>query len=116
MKNTAKMLIFVWAIMGVTFSGINSVIAKDRPPRQEKEVDALTDEQVKTVKTILSDYDSDALTATDAKAIHEAFREAKIPGGKALDSAVDDAGFDSKKLRELDPPPDRPERQGRGRR
>ena len=113
MKNTAKMLMFVWAITGIALGGFNSVIAKDKPPRQEKEVEALADKQVETVKTILSDYDSEALTADDAKAIHQAFREAKIPGGKALDAAVDDAGFDSEKLRELDPPP---ERQGRGRR
>ena len=109
MRNKSKMLMLVWAIVGITFSGFNSVTAKDEPPRKEKEVDVLTDEQVETVKSILSEYDSEALTADDAKAIHEAFREAKLPRGKGLNTAITDAGFDSEKLRELDPPPDRPE-------
>ena len=103
----------VWAIVGITFSCFSSVIAQDRPPREEKEVDILTEEQVETVKSILSDYDSDALTADDAKAIHEAFREAKLPKGKGLNTAITDAGFDPEKLRELDPPPDRPKRRKR---
>lgn len=57
------------------------------------------------VKAILSKYDSTVLTATQAKAIHEAFRQAGIPGGPAENEAVRAAGFDPEKLRDLDPPP-----------
>ena len=68
---------------------------------------SLTDEQKATVKSILSKYNASTLTADDAKAIHRAFRDAGVRPGPGLHEAVTSAGFDPKKLRELDPPPDR---------
>jgi Spy/CpxP family protein refolding chaperone len=80
-----------------------------RPPRREGTADnrseSLTDAQKTKVKEILAGYKADALTADQAKAIHDAFRQAGIPGGPAENTAVKEAGFDSGRLRELDAPP-----------
>ena len=69
--------------------------------------ETLTDAQVLQVKSILSKYDAATLTADQAKAIHESFRQAGIHCGAAVNAAVKAAGFDPEKLRDLAPPPDR---------
>ena len=71
---------------------------------------SLTDAQKSSVKSILSKYKASTLTADDAKAIHRSFKDAGIRGGPGLNKAVISAGFDSDKLRDLDPPPDRTSR------
>ena len=71
---------------------------------------SFTEQQKATVKSILSKYKAATLTADDAKAIHRAFRDAGLRGGPGLNEAVTSAGFDSDKLRDLDPPPDRKDR------
>jgi hypothetical protein len=68
---------------------------------------SLTEAQKETVKSILSKYKASSLTADDAKAIHGAFRDAGLRGGPGLNEAVTSAGFDSDRLRDLDPPPGR---------
>ena len=65
----------------------------------------LTDAQKAQVKGILSKYDANALTAEQAKAIHEAFRQTGLHGGPALNDTVKAVGFDPDKLRDLAPPP-----------
>jgi len=67
----------------------------------------LTDAQKEQVKAILAGYDAKTLTADQAKAIHEAFRQAGVRGGPATDDVVKGAGFDPNRLRDLAPPPDR---------
>jgi len=79
-----------------------------QPPGGEDgcgKAEALTDAQVKQVGTILAQYDAQALTAEQARAIHEAFHQAGLPGGPAINEAVAAAGFSPDKLRDLDPPP-----------
>ena len=71
-------------------------------------MEALTDVQTKQVATILSGYDAQALTAEQARAIHSAFRQAGLPGGPAINKAVEAAGFSPDKLRDLDQPPSAP--------
>ncbi len=66
---------------------------------------SLTDAQKAAVKSILSKYNASTLTANDAKAIHSAFRDAGVKSGPGLNEAVTSAGFNSDKLRDLDPPP-----------
>ena len=81
-----------------------------RPPREERTAPAvtpLTEAQQAQVKAILSKYDVSTLTADNAKAIHEAFRQAGIRGGPAINEAVKAAGFDPDRLRDLAPPPGR---------
>lgn len=80
------------------------------PPRSHP----LTDEQKSLVQSTLAEYDSENLTADDAKKILNTFREAGIRPGKELRQAIEDAGFDEKQLLDLagpeggqKPPPSR---------
>jgi hypothetical protein len=61
----------------------------------------LTDEQKKTVQDILSNYDADNITATDAQSIFEKFKDAGITPTKGLKEAIESAGFDADNLRSL---------------
>lgn len=92
------------AILAITLLAVNAFgQTAARPTREESQ--SLTAEQTTQVKSILSKYNPSSLSATDARAIHEAFREAGIRGGPAENEAVKAAGFDPEKLRDLDPPP-----------
>ena len=73
---------------------------------RQRSGDVLTDAQKEQVKTILSKYNSNTLTADQAKTIHEAFRHAGMRGGPTMNDAIKSAGFDPEKLRDLAPPPD----------
>jgi hypothetical protein len=73
------------------------------PPDDAKESTPLSDDQKATVSSILSNYDPSKLTADDAKAINQAFKDAGLPFGKALGDAIENAGFSVKTLRSLDP-------------
>ena len=73
---------------------------------QAAEDQQLSNEQSDKIKSILSAYDPATITASDAKAIHNAFREAGIRKGPGMLEAVKAVGFDHEKLRSLDPPPD----------
>jgi phosphatidylethanolamine-binding protein (PEBP) family uncharacterized protein len=70
------------------------------------ESESLTAEQKNRVKAILSKYSESSLTATDAKAINNSFREAGMRNGPGLQQAIKDAGFVPEKITALDPPPD----------
>ncbi|MFA9392482.1 MAG: hypothetical protein ACERKD_21910 [Prolixibacteraceae bacterium] len=72
---------------------------------QEERMETLTELQKEKVKAILSHYKAATLTANDAKAIHEAFREAGLRGGPVTEEVIREAGFDADKLRDLAPPP-----------
>jgi len=63
----------------------------------------LSDAQKAQVKTILSKYNAETLTSEQARAIHEAFRQAGLRGGPALNEAVKASGLDPEKLRDLAP-------------
>ena len=75
--------------------------------RQEERIETLTEDQKEKVKAILSHYNAATLTANDAKAIHEAFRNAGLHGGRAVETVTREAGFNPDKLKELAPPPNR---------
>lgn len=79
--------------------------ADNNTPRQEQG-EILTTEQAAQVKQILSLYAATSLTAADAIAVHNAFREAGLRGGPAMNETIKAAGFDPDKLRNLAPPPD----------
>ncbi len=90
-----------------------------RPARREQpaqDTTSLTQAQTTQVKAIMSKYDPKTLTADQAKAIHEAFRQAGMRAGPAMGDAVRAAGFDPERLRELAPPPDRQRGDGDDRR
>ena len=69
--------------------------------------ETITEAQKEKVKAILSHYNATTLTANDANAIQEAFREAGLRGGPAAEETIREAGFNPDKLRDLAPPPDR---------
>lgn len=73
----------------------------------EERIESLTEEQKEKVKAILSHYNAATLTAKDAKAIHEALRDAGLRTGSAVEAVIIEAGFDPDKLKELAPPPGR---------
>ncbi|MDM8544675.1 hypothetical protein QUF90_26665 [Desulfococcaceae bacterium HSG9] len=91
-----------------------------RPGRRgnRRAAQSLTDEQIAQVAEILSQYDASSLTAEDARAINDAFREAGIRQGPGQQEAIEAAGFDPRVISSLDPPPDRggqgPPRQDKG--
>jgi hypothetical protein len=117
MKNVSKKAIaflWVWGFISVMFWG--TVLAGDNapvPPRgngnQEQQ---LSDEQKAKVVSILSRYDSSSLTAADAKAINNAFREAGIRQGPGQHEAIEAAGYNPEKISALDPPPNRKKKGG----
>lgn len=74
---------------------------------REERAGAITEAQKEKMKAILSNYDATTLTANDAKAIHEAFREAGLRMEPNVESVIMEAGFDPEKLKELAPPPSR---------
>ncbi len=85
------------------------------PPRdsgRSREMESLTDVQKQQAKAILSKYDAATLTAEQALAIHEAFRQAGLRGGPAMADTIKAAGFDPDKLRDLAPPPNQVDRGG----
>jgi hypothetical protein len=83
-----------------------------KPGQQHEKAKALTSAQTATIKNILSKYNASKLTAADAKAIHEKFREAGLHAGPETNDAIIAAGFDPEKLRDLDPP-ENPDSQGK---
>jgi hypothetical protein len=107
-----KKQILIVGMIGLLTLSINPLMAQQRPEKgsKQEQVDELTDAQITTVNKILADYDSESLSADDAKAIMKALREAKIPGGKGVETAINDAGFSFEKIRELAPPPARPDK------
>lgn len=78
--------------------------ARERREGQPQKAEPLTDAQQAQVKAILAKYDANTLTADQAKAIHEAFRQAGLRGGPAINEAVKASGFNPDKLRDLAPP------------
>lgn len=107
-----KQVLFI-ALLVVLTTGINSLMAQ--PPGGGKGghrelVDKLTEEQTKKVKDILSKYDSKSISENDAKDIMEALRKERIPRGKGVETAFENAGFNFEEVRKLAPRPSRPTR------
>ncbi len=98
-------LITLLFVMLVTISVRSSGQDKQDPNQKPQQTQqSLTPQQTATIKQILSKYNPATLTAADAKAIHEQFRQAGIHAGPETKTAITAAGFDPEKLRTLDPP------------
>jgi len=93
-------LMLMGLIRGMGFSQDN----KNSKQKHRGNSQTLTAEQTALIKTILSKYNASTLTADEAKAIHEKFREAGIHAGPESKDAIIAAGFDPEKLRTLAPP------------
>lgn len=62
---------------------------------------SLSDAQQQTIKDTLENFDADNLSASDATSIVDAFTEAGIQPGAAMESAMEDLGFDAKAVGEM---------------
>jgi hypothetical protein len=102
-----KVLSLLTIVMLMTLIEGKSFSQENQNPnqKQQQNLQSLTVEQKALIKTILSKYNASTLTADQAKAIHEKFREAGIHGGPETGAAIIAAGFDPEKLRSLAPPP-----------
>ena len=110
-----KTLILIFA-MSLTAANLMARSEDAPPPRDGGEMrqegrrgesQTLTSEQKAKVADVLAKYKASTMTAADARAIHEAFRDAGLRDGPALKQIMEEAGFDLDKLRDLDPPPDK---------
>ncbi len=81
--------------MGVGNSG---ALSHSAPPKQDK---PLTEQQSQLVSDTLSEYSPDTLSQDDAINIVQAFSEAGITPGKALEEAMGENKFDAKAVGEL---------------
>ncbi len=81
--------------MGVGNSG---TLSHSAPPKQDK---PLTEQQSQLVSDTLSKYDPDTLSQDEAINIVQAFSEAGITPGKALEEAMAENKFDAKTVGEL---------------
>lgn len=73
----------------------------NRPPPPAKNENPLTDEQAMLVNETLSEFDVHTLTESNAQSIVATFSQAGIEPGKALETAMKEAGFDAKSLGHL---------------
>lgn len=72
------------------------------PPMQSlNSQSSLTDDQLQTIKDVLSEYDADKLTSSDALSIVETFQEVGIAPGPELVAAMSRAGFDAQTVGQL---------------
>jgi hypothetical protein len=70
--------------------------------------EGLTDDQKAQIQSILSQYDPDNVSAEDAKAIFQAFKDAGIKPARGMKEVIEVAGFDAEDLRAKGMPDDRP--------
>ena len=112
MNTQTRTILLSLVILAAVFApGLAQTAPSDRPPREEQQT--LTDQQKATVKSILSKYNPASLTADDARAINDAFREAGLRSGRDLRDAIQEAGFDAEAIRKLAPPPNARDESGR---
>ena len=62
---------------------------------------SLTIAQLETISSVLENYDSSNLSASDAQSIIASFEEAAIEASSDLQSAMEDLGFDAKEVGDL---------------
>lgn len=103
-----KKIVSLFVITGLVSASISCATLQPKAAEIKEapkvEAEKSNADMVDKIKSILSKYDFSALTAEDAKAIHEAFRDAGFKSGKKQEKAIKEAGYDPAILRELDPP------------
>lgn len=93
-------------------SGSNSMQGMMPPQQQQVK---LSTNQTQLIEDTLAEFDPENLTEADAQSIVEAFSEAGIQPGSALEQAMSEAGFDAREVGDLagvgqggNPPPPPP--------
>ncbi|XPF93968.1 hypothetical protein ACM9HF_18445 [Colwellia sp. RE-S-Sl-9] len=79
-------------------NSINSGMPMPPPPRSDQK---LTEEQQSLISETLSKFDAENINETDALSIIDAFSQAGIQPGEALEKAMSSFGFDAKTLGDL---------------
>ena len=102
-RNLTASIVIVFMLLSPLIGFCQQNQKTDQRPQGKSQ--PITAEQTLQIKKILSGYNASKLTAADAKAIQEKFREAGIHGGPETANAITAAGFDPEKLRTLAPPP-----------
>src|SRR5664279_485865 len=69
--------------------------------QSQYQTQTLSDDQKKTLSSILKNYDPTKLTSSDAKAIFQSLQQAGIQPSKDLTDTLKTAGFDPQKMRQL---------------
>ena len=67
-------------------------------PSESESTSSLSTSQLETISSVLSEYDADNLSQSDAQSIVAAFEEAGIQPSDELVSAMEEAGFDAKEV------------------
>lgn len=80
---------------------ISSVNSNMPMPQMARTDSNLTEEQQLLISDTLSQFDSENITETDALSIIDAFSQAGIQPGVALEEAMSEFGFDAKTLGDL---------------
>lgn len=68
---------------------------------QNNTSNGLSSSQLETISSVLSEFDSDSLSASDAQSIVQSFKEAGIKPSEALAKAMETEGFDAKEVGDL---------------
>lgn len=79
-------------------NSINSGMSMPPPPRTDQN---LTEDQQLLISETLSKFDAENINETDALSIIEAFSQAGIQPGAALEEAMSEFGFDAKTLGDI---------------
>jgi hypothetical protein len=106
MKKQMKKFTVVFSFITFVFLGMAQA-KDDKEPSQTGNKQTASNDYKTQVASILSKYNASSLTAEDAKAINNAFRNAGIHRGPEQKEAIEAAGFDPQKISSLDPPPDK---------
>jgi len=80
---------------------INSISSGMSMPPMSRTEQSLTDQQQSLITETLSQFDAENINEADAISIVEAFSEAGIQPGIALEKAMSEFGFDAKTIGEL---------------
>jgi hypothetical protein len=106
-KQSSSFLLKSLSLVLILMSFLSGSCQQNQKPGQKANENSqpLSDSQTRQIKSILAGYNAARLTAADAKAIQEKFRQAGIHAGPETNSAITAAGFDPEKLRTLAPPP-----------
>jgi len=81
---------------------INSVTSgMSMPPQRPRAEQNLSEDQQQLISDTLSQFDADNMSEADAVSIVEAFSQASIQPGAALEKSMSELGFNAKSIGEL---------------
>ena len=91
---------FIMTVGSTSFAQMQ-MIQMQQGSNPQKQSQNLTESQLEIISSVLSNYDSENLTQSEATQIVEAFQAAGIRPGSSLESAMAAEGFSAKEVGEL---------------